>query len=86
LTAEGIAAVSEEKRELLLSDFFVDSLFSIIDDKIFKRTNKPDYSITQGYRYSLNRHAVMHGLSSKYGSCKNSLESFLILDILSLLS
>ena len=77
---------SNKKREFLLTDFFVQLLFSIIDNKIFEKTDKLDSSITRGYEHFLNRHAIMHGASSKYGSLKNSLQCFLILDVLSLLS
>jgi hypothetical protein len=77
---------SKEKRELLLTDFFMQQLFSIIDNKIFEKTDKLNSSITRGYKHFLNRHAIMHGKSSKYGSLKNSLQCFLILDVLSLIS
>ena len=77
---------SKEKRELLLTDFFMQPLFSIIDNKIFEKTDKLDSSIIRGYEHFLNRHAIMHGKSNKYGSPKNSLQCFLILDVLSLLS
>ena len=83
---KALEKTSKEKRELLLTDFFVQMLFSIIDNKIFEKTDKLDSSITRGYEHFLNRHAIMHGLSSKYGSLKNSLQCFLILDVLSLLS
>lgn len=82
---KSLKRVSEEKRELLLSDFFIDSLFSIIKDRIFKNTKSFKYSDTRGYKYFLNRHAIMHGISSSYGTLKNSLQAFLLLDILSLL-
>jgi len=83
---KALEKLSKEKKELLLTGSFMQQLFSIIDNKIFEKTDKLNSSITREYKHFLNRHAIMHGKSSKYGSLKNSLQCFLILDVLSLLS
>jgi hypothetical protein len=77
---------SKKEDELLLNEFFLKRLLSVINGRIFEHTNKLSSSLTRGYEYFLNRHAIIHGITSEYGSPQNSLQAFLILDILSLLS
>lgn len=59
-------------------------LFTAIDDRIFNYTGKVK-SEARGYRHFLNRHAIMHGETAKYGTLKNSLQCFMLLDVLSIL-
>jgi hypothetical protein len=61
----------------------IDLFFASIDDKIYQKTSL--LKKNRGFRYILNRHAVLHGLTSKYGTQKNSLQGFMLLDMLSLL-
>lgn len=59
-------------------------LFTAIDNQIFKDTHKLK-SNPRGYRHFLNRHAIMHGETTEYGTPKNSLRCFMLLDVLSIL-
>lgn len=62
-----------------------------VDELFFTAINKNIYNDTKhvknarGFKYILNRHAVLHGQSKHYGTRKNSLQAFMILDVLSLL-
>lgn len=60
---------------------YLDLLFEIIDQCLYENTGKLKKSKTD-YKYFLNRHAVLHGLTPAYGSPKNSLQCFMLLDVL----
>jgi len=65
---------------ILESDYFINAL----GERIFKHTRKVAKQ-ARGYSHFLNRHAVLHGLTSKYGTRKNSLQCFMLLDVLNVL-
>lgn len=74
----------KQKIDPSLKIFALDLLFEAIDNRLYQHTNKlrkPRAS----YRHFLNRHAVLHGLTHTYDSPKNSLQCFMLLDVLSLL-
>lgn len=51
-----------------------------LNETIYKDTEKLKDSLR---RNILNRHAIMHGLKPNYGTMKTSLQSFMLLDVLS---
>ncbi len=63
----------------------IDLFFIAIDERIYKSTESITKSKSRGYRHFLNRHAILHGETKNYGTMKNSLQSFMLLDVLSLL-
>lgn len=81
-TLENTKLSNEQVRhsfEMLEIDWF----FEIIDKTIYKDTGS--IKNKRGFRYVLNRHAVLHGEAVNYGTQKNSLQGFMLLDVLSLL-
>ncbi|KKP67785.1 MAG: hypothetical protein UR66_C0010G0023 [Candidatus Moranbacteria bacterium GW2011_GWE1_35_17] len=77
------AGYDDEEIEKNLYMLEIDLFFASIDDKIYQNTSL--LKKTRGFRYILNRHAVLHGITSEYGTRKNSLQGFMLLDVLSLL-
>jgi len=71
----------KENTSSSLEVFYLDLLFEIIDQRLYKHTKKLKKSKTD-YKYFLNRHAVLHGLTHVYGSPENSLQCFMLLDVL----
>lgn len=61
----------------------IDIFFAAIDSKVYGDTKS--LRKTRGFRHLLNRHAVFHGISPHYGTQKNSLQCFMLLDVMSLL-
>lgn len=68
--------------ELMCSGF----LLGALDNVIYKDTELMERDAKNNYAIYLNRHAIIHGLSHDYGTLRNSLQCFMILDVLSLLS
>lgn len=66
-------------------DLLADCLISAVENRIYDKTDNVKKS-ARGFRHFLNRHAVLHGISSTYGTKKNSLQCFMLLDALNLLS
>ncbi len=64
--------------EFLNADFFILALDNIIYAQTYKINKKT-------FKYFLNRHAVLHGGTTDYGTLKNSLKCFMLLDFLSIL-
>jgi len=62
----------------------LDCLENAIDETIFNDTDtlKSEKLL---YKNILSRHAIMHGLKKNYGTLKNSLQGFMLLDCLSVL-
>jgi hypothetical protein len=61
-------------------DYFLEALHSYL----YKDTNKGD-EIDERQPTVLNRHSILHGYSTEYGTVANSLRCFMVLDVLSLI-
>lgn len=58
----------------------MDIILNALDERIYAHTSK--ISKARGYRHFLNRHAILHGNAPHYGTPKNSIQCFLLLDLL----
>lgn len=77
-----VSAIKNEAGNEGLKYLQVDAFFIAIQERIYS-----DTGLLKGKNFShfLNRNAILHGLTSKYGSPKNSLQCFMVLDILNVL-
>lgn len=72
---------SDVQKDLEMLD--IDIFFTALDSKVYGDTSS--FKGARGFRYILNRHAVLHGESPHYGTRKNSLQCLMLLDVMSLL-
>lgn len=79
-----IRAAMRAAQEIKDDGLLADCLISALENRIYGDTDRVKKS-ARGFSHFLNRHAVLHGLSSTYGTKKNSLQCFMLLDVLNVL-
>ncbi|MCK4328594.1 hypothetical protein KAX02_02005 [candidate division WOR-3 bacterium] len=77
-------ALEDKRSKTALNILSLDLFFNAIDEIIYKNTDKLKKA-KSNYKIFLNRHAVLHGIQNNYATAKNSLQCFMLLDVLSLL-
>ncbi|MCK4255695.1 hypothetical protein KAX35_02310 [candidate division WOR-3 bacterium] len=77
-------ALEDKRSKTELNILFLDLFFYHIEEVIYKNTEELKKAKFM-YKSFLNRHAVLHGIQKNYDTTKNSLQCFMLLDVLSLL-
>lgn len=78
------SGIDNDSIDDIFSILGIDIFFAAIENRIYMKTELIK-NTARGFRHYLNRHAILHGESKNYGTLKNSIQSFMLLDILSLL-
>lgn len=77
-------ALADKRSKTALNILSLDLFFSAINKIIYENTDELKKT-KSNYKNFLNRHAVLHGIQKNYATAKNSLQCFMLLDVLSLL-
>lgn len=77
-------ALADKRSKTALNILSLDLFFLVINEITYKNTDELEKT-KSNYKNFLNRHAVLHGIQKNYATAKNSLQCFMLLDVLSLL-
>lgn len=77
-------ALEDKRSKTALNILSLDLFFLVINEITYKNTDELKET-KSNYKNFLNRHAVLHGIQKNYATAKNSLQCFMLLDVLSLL-